>query len=468
MYSDFKIIPKKIPPLDKGFKPLSLQNNAFIQALKDSGKSVPVAVSLQRNDGLIFTYRTNVFSDASGCSELNLKYIERLVKTLLWIYGGWKVVIGGPYGIGKYIEKVYSPHGIRAFDSEFMSRIYGRPFTVELTEYDKVPETNDGAKPIGRHLEGCRIGFDAGGSDRKVSAVIDGKVVYSEEVIWQPKIETDPDYHKKEILSAIKTAASYLPKVDAIGVSAAGIYINNKVMAASLFMNVPPDLFEKKVKDIFIDIQKEMNSIPIEVVNDGDVTALAGAMNLNDTNVLGIAMGTSEAGGYVDSNGRITGWLNELAFVPVDLNADAAIDEWSGDYGCGVKYFSQEAVIKLAPTAGIILDNKLTQAEKLEVVQGLFQNGDARAAKIFETIGCYLGYSIAHYADFYDIKHILILGRVTSGVGGNRIYNTANNVLETEFPHLSEKIKIHLPDESDRRVGQSIAAASLPQIQSRL
>ena len=187
-------------------------------------------------------------------------------------------------------------------------------------------------------------------------------------------------------------------------------------------------------------------------------------MDLGDNNVLGIAMGTSEAGGYVDGVGNITGWLNELAFVPCDYNKDAMVDEWSGDYGCGVKYFSQDAVIKLAPAAGIELDESLSPAEKLKVVQGLMAKGDARAAKIYDTIGVYFGYTIAYYSLFYDIKHVLIMGRVTSGEGGVILLDRAKEVLAKEFPELNEKIQLHIPDENSRRVGQSVAAASLPEI----
>ena len=209
---------------------------------------------------------------------------------------------------------------------------------------------------------------------------------------------------------------------------------------------------------------REIGDVPVEVANDGDVTALAGAMDLDDGGVLGIAMGTSEAGGYVDISGNITGWLNELAFVPVDYDENAMVDEWSGDYGCGVKYFSQDAVIKLAPAAGIELDSSLSPAEKLKVVQDLHRAGDVRAEKIFETIGVYFGYAIAYYAMFYRIKHVLILGRVTSGEGGNIVLAKAKEVLETDFAELNHTIKLHIPDESSRRVGQSIAAASLPNI----
>ena len=182
--------------------------------------------------------------------------------------------------------------------------------------------------------------------------------------MWFPKTNSDPDYHYNGIVSALKSAAEHLPRVDAVGVSSAGVYIENRTMNASLFLKVPPDLFEAKVKDIYIRaITDTFGDVPYSVVNDGDVTALAGAMSLKTNNVLGIAMGTSEAAGFVDTEGRITGWLNELAFVPVDANPEAMRDEWSGDIGCGVKYFSQDGVIKLAPAAGIELDPALSPAE---------------------------------------------------------------------------------------------------------
>jgi predicted NBD/HSP70 family sugar kinase len=217
------------------------------------------------------------------------------------------------------------------------------------------------------------------------------------------------------------------------------------------------------VKDVFIRaITDTFGDIPFEVINDGDVSALAGCISLGENNVLGIAMGTSEAAGFVDSEGRITGWLNELAFVPVDGAADAMEDEWSGDIGCGVKYFSQDAVIKLAPRAGIQLDESLSPAEKLKVVQGLMANDDAAAADVYASIGTYLGHSLAYYYDLYQCKHVLLLGRVMSGKGGDLILAEAKRVLADEYPELNGKILPSLPDEKFRRVGQSAAAASLP------
>ncbi len=449
--------------LDPEFMPMSLVVREMREQTKEDGQDIVIAAI--RNKGYTTVYKTRVFRDGIGKDAENFKFVERIAKTLLWVAGGYKIVIAGSEVIGKYIKNAFSHGGSREFDVKFMERVYERDFEVEVTALENAPENISSAAPVGRHLDGCRIGFDAGGSDRKVSAVINGESVYSEEVVWFPKTTSDPDYHYQGILSAMKTAASHMPRVDAIGVSSAGVYIDNRIMVASLFLKVSDEDFDKKVKNMYLDVAREIGeNIPIEVANDGDVTALAGAMNLGDNAVLGVAMGTSEAAGYVDTEGNITGWLNELAFAPVDYNEDAMVDEWSGDYGCGVKYFSQDGVIKLAPKANIELDESLSPAEKLKVVQGLMSSGDQRAADIYDTIGTYFGYTIAYYSEFYEIKHVLIMGRVTSGEGGVILLNKARQVLDTEFPELANKIELHIPDEKSRRVGQSVAAASLPKI----
>ncbi len=454
----------KVPAkLDPQFAPLSVVCRDMREATKADGQDIVIAI--ERNKGYTTTYKTRIFRDGTGHDEENFNFVERIAKSLLWVAGGYKIIIAGSETVGNKIKEAYTYGGLRDFDVHFMERVYEEKFEVIVTTLDKAPEDKSSASPIGRHLDGCRIGFDAGGSDRKVSAVVNGESVYSEEVVWFPKTESNPDYHYQGILEAMKTAASHMPRVDGIGVSSAGVYIDNRIMVASLFLKVSDEDFEKKVKNMYIDVAREIGeNIPIEVANDGDVTALAGAMDLNDDSVLGVAMGTSEAGGYVDPQGNITGWLNELAFVPVDFCRNAMVDEWSGDFGCGVKYFSQDGVIKLAPYAGIELDEKLSPAEKLKVVQGLMKEGDERAAAIYDTIGAYFGYAIAYYAEFYEMKHVLIMGRVTSGEGGVILLERAQEVLDKEFPELAAKVELHIPDEKSRRVGQSVAAASLPKI----
>ena len=445
---------KNVPSLDPEFTPMLKYNQAFLENAKK-----PVSIAVERTDGQMSTHHTFIHGTPE-MKEADCYYIDRLVKTELWMKGGYKVYVNDSE-IYEYLKSVYCAEGDRAFDWDFMSDVFEQPFEVVLT--DEIPETLDKPVSMGGHLDGCRIGFDAGGSDRKVSAVVNGETVYSEEVVWFPKITADPDYHYDGIVSALKTAASHMPRVDAVGVSSAGVYINNRTMRASLFLQVPKDLFDSKVKDIYIRaIRDTFGDVPYAVANDGDVSALAGTMSLEDNNVLGIAMGTSEAVGYVDSEGRITGWLNELAFVPVDAAPDAMRDEWSGDIGCGVKYFSQDGVIKLAPRSGIELDESLSPAEKLKVVQGLMAEDDERAAKVYESIGSYLGHTLAYYYDLYSFKHVLLLGRVMSGKGGDLLLETCKKVLADEYPEVNKAINLALPDEKFRRVGQSMAAASLP------
>jgi predicted NBD/HSP70 family sugar kinase len=371
------------------------------------------------------------------------------------------VHVGGSASVAAYLRDCYRDGGTRDFDYHFMGRdVYEKPFAILSCAPEAVPDENETTRPLGRHLEGCRIGFDLGASDRKVSAVIDGEAVYSEEVIWEPVKQTDPAYHYREVMASLRTAASKMPRVDAVGGSSAGVYVNNRAMIASLFRGIPRDRFHE-VRDMFLRIGKEMG-VPFVVVNDGEVTALAGSMSLEDNGVLGVALGSSEAGGYVTPDGNITGWLNELAFCPVDYSPTAPLDEWSGDVGVGGKYFSQQCVFRLAPKAGIELPAGCTDAEKLKFVQEKLAAGHGGARQIWESMGVYMGYAIAHYADFYAIRHVLILGRGTSGEGGDIILNGAMDVLRREFPEIAAAVNIQLPDEKSRRVGQSIAAASLP------
>jgi predicted NBD/HSP70 family sugar kinase len=454
-------LPKFLPPLDQEFRPAALAQRAFEREAAPHG--IPLIIGLERENGKFSRYESYAFPEDHPDAAANLFFAERLLKFLLWQRGGYKAYIGGPRSIGEHLQRCYSPEGERKFDYHFMGeQVYEKTFQVIACDPEEVPPTYESGLALGRHLDGCRIGFDLGASDRKVSAVMEGKVVFSEEVIWEPRKQADPGYHYREIKAALESAAAHLPRVDAIGGSSAGIYVDNRPMVASLFRAIPQERFHE-IRDLFQRIREEMN-VPLEVINDGDVTALAGSMSLDDTGILGIAMGSSEAAGYVDLNGHILGWLNELCFAPVDYNPDAPVDEWSGDTGCGSTYFSQQCVFRLAPKAGIQIPANLTDAEKLLFVQEKLEAGHEGALRIWESMGVYLGYALAHYACFYDLKHALILGRCTSGRGGTLILDWSRRVLQAEFPDLAERIEVQLPDEKSRRVGQSIAAASLPDL----
>jgi predicted NBD/HSP70 family sugar kinase len=453
--------PQILPPLDPGFLPAALWNRAYAQAAAAEGEEF--LIGLERSDGTRSLHRTRILPHRGAHVEINRRHLDRLLKFLLWQKGGWRVRLSGDAQAAAQLRAIYAPDGARAFDVEYMGRrIYREEFLIETVAAADQPPPLEIARPLGRHLDGCRIGFDLGGSDRKAAAVIDGKVVFSEEIRWDPYFQRDPAYHREGILDSLRRAAAHLPRVDAIGGSAAGVYVDNEVRAASLFRGVSAEDFERHVRRMFFDVQAEFGGVPFAVVNDGEVTALAGSMSMGDNAVLGLSMGTSTAGGYVTPEGTITPWLNELAFVPVDLRPDAPADEWSGDVGCAVQYFSQQGVGRLAPLAGLDFPAEVALPERLVEVQHLMHQGDARAEAIYRTIGVCFGYAIAQWAEFYPIRNLLVLGRVTSGAGGDLLLAESARVLRAEFPALAESIRLRTPDEHDKRHGQAVAAASLP------
>ena len=455
------------PVLDLDFKPAIIELRKFHEDVAKYENKQHLVIAIERAKGYIYRKEFDIFPDGVD-DERNTFIVERLIKCILWVVGGFKIYIAGSHVVYNNIKNYYSVGGLRDFDYHFMGTVFEKEMEVVECTYENIPQEKASSLSVGGHLDGKRIGFDVGGSDIKVSAMINGETISSEEIVWLPKLNEDINYHYDFFYKAMKGAIDKLGgDVDAIGISAAGVIVENRPMVSSIFIKVPKENFEL-VKGAYINtvkrLEKELgHPIPFEVANDGDVTALAGAIDLKDNCVLGIAMGTSEAVGYVDQNGNLPGWFSELAFMPVDFNKNVMVDEWSKDFGVGCKYFSQDAVIKLAPKAGIKLDDSLTLAEKLKYVQKLDEEGHEGANKIFESIGVYLAYTLAFYAEFYKIKHVLLLGRVTSKKGGDTILRVAKETLKKEFPEYAH-IDIGMPSDFMRRLGQSIAAASLPEI----
>ncbi len=458
--------PRIVPDLDPEFRPPILFNRRFRRMAAESNAAVPIAIALEQADGARFLFETLLLPDRHPeAPTANPFYLERLVKFFLWSRGGYRLYVAAPPAAFEHLKRHFAETPTGKFDAALMGdQVYERPFEVVPCDRRDIPPPFEPTRPLGRHLDGCRLGFDLGASDRKVAAVVDGEVVFSDEMPWNPVSQSDPQWHYERIMETLRRGAEHLPGVDAIGGSAAGVYVNNRVKVASLFRGVPRPLFESRVRDLFLEMQQAWRNIPFEVVNDGEVTALAGSMALNRNSLIGIAMGSSEAAGYVTARGTITTWLNELAFAPVDYNPHAPVDEWSGDRGCGALYFSQQAVGRLMKPAGIPVSPDTPLPVRLEQVQSLLKQGDPRAARIYRTLGVYFGYTIAHYADFYLIENILVLGRVMTGEGGNILLQTARTVLQQEFPELSERIAFHFPDERMKRHGQAVAAASLPNL----
>jgi predicted NBD/HSP70 family sugar kinase len=449
------------PVLDPDFHPAVLARRRYEQ---DAEGGIPVRIAIEQAENTYVFHRTIPDDQTSSGIARNLRFLERDLKFLLWAVGGWRVHIDAPeFLVGLLRDYHYRYIWTQLFDAEVMGpTVFGKPFEIVHATGKTFPKEAHGTVSLGRHQGGCRLAIDLGASDIKAFAELDGNSTFAGEFPWDPKPQFDPNYHYEHITKALRAAAATLPRVDCIGVSSAGVYVANEPRIASLFRGVPRDKFAEAIVPIFHRIQKDFGNIPLVVANDGDVAALAGSMSLGQNRVLGLAFGSSLAVGYVDANGNITTWLNELAFVPIDYNPKAPADEWSLDRGCGVQYLSQQAVDRLLTPAGIQVPAGMPVPQRLEHVQALMKQGDERAEKIYRTIGVYLGYAMAHYASYYDIGTALIMGRVTTGQGGEIILSVAKEVLALEFPELS--IDIRLPDEASKRVGQAVAAASLPQI----
>lgn len=478
----FRLVrPQTVPVLDPDFRPPVLANRAFLAEVDASGCAIPCLIAVERDRGRISRFDTRIFDMRHPRAAANFFYVERIVKFLLWQFGGWKVTIHAPLELVRYLEACYSPTGIRRFDAEFWGdQTYEREMTIvhAPTPSDVPAATTGGSSAVALDWRGWRIGFDLGASDRKVAVVRDGQLalrpdgepILSDEFVWDPKPQTDIAYHFEKIDEILRRAEAAIQAVEpgariqAIGGSAAGVYVDGRVRVSSMFRGITPRTrFDAEAAPIFRRLAQKWG-VPLRLENDGDVTALAGAISLQDGAVLGLAMGSSLAGGYVDEDRAILGWMNELAFAPVDYNPLAAVDEWSRDFGVGANYFSQQAVGRLIGAAGIDMPDLAPDALPLRLrrVQELMADGDARARRIYETIGAYLGYTLAHYADFYHtVRHVEILGRVVTGEGGQIILDTARDILKREFPELAG-LDFYEPDEREKRHGQAAAAASLP------
>jgi len=324
---------------------------------------------------------------------------------------------------------------------------------------------------------------DLGKSDIKTVAVKDNQVLYSQETEWDVT-NPDPEYHYKCIRDALLLAKETLPRVDAIGGSATGtISGDNEATWCDVFPNVRPDVYKERVVDIFKRLSKELaGEVPLKVINDGEVTALAAVQKIKAGNVLGVSMGSSEGAGYANADGNLMGWINELCYVKLDLNPQAPTDPWSKGAHTGLShlYLGQRGATKLAAIAGVdVPENCIyphpdmctikyeNHARCLKLIQEAMTKPEKepQVRRIYETVGVYLGYAIAQYTEFYKVDHVMILGRVSKGVGGDIMLDTAKKVLETEFPEIPA-INFHTADDHFKAVGQCIAAAALPALKT--
>jgi len=450
---DIKV--KNKPFYEPGFIPAYKFIEAYLK-----GASQPYALAWQRKD-YISKFSTFIYGTPEK-SELDYYYLKLITEFTYNIWGGWKLYLCGDEALSLKIKAAMLDTLAKFGSWGSIKLLFNQDFTVEFLPFEQCPQ-NEGSKPFGNHLNGCRIGFDGGGSDRKVSAVIDGEVVYSEEVLWEAKFRSDIDYHYNEVLTAFKTAAAKMPRVDAIGVSIAGSMVGDQYYRGTITKEVSAKDMEEKGRDLFRRAADQIGpNIPVVGRNDGDIAALAGAMSLQKNKLWGVPLGTGFGSGYVDGAGNLKDWSTNMAFSKVAVNEDAHSSELLGFIGIGESYISQNRVIEMAEKEGIEMPPELYPAEKLLIIQDYMNKGDSRTTRIFTYMGCCFAHMLPLADLFLDIEHVYLIGRLVSGKGGEVFVQECQRVLNEDYPDHAAKMTLWLPDENDRRVSQSVAAASLP------
>jgi len=473
--------PEVPAPLDPNFAPLILAKRNYLAKVKGTTQFLEWA--LPRADGCA-RYKLPVFDESNEYVEASIYLAGVLIQEMIWQRSAAALFLAGPRKICEALKAAYSIGGAYEFEARQMPMVCGTPnspFAVFVTKPEQLPPAKDTPQVCGKDADGCRLAFDLGKSDIKTVAVMDNQVVYSKETEWDVT-NPDPEYHYTAIMKALSIAKDALPKVDAIGGSATGtVSGKNEATWCDIFPNVPPDVYKAKVVNIFNRMAKDLaGDVPLKVINDGEVTALAAVQKIGKGNVLGISMGSSEGGGYADADGNLLGWINEMCYIKLDLNPEAPTDPWSkgAHRGLSHMYLGQRGATKLAAKAGVKVPENYVyphpdmctikhedHAQCLKLIQKAMANPSETdyVKDLYVTVGVYLGYALAQYCEFYAIDHVMILGRVSKGAGGDLMLETAKKVLQREFPEYAH-IEFHTADDHFKAVGQCIAAAALPEI----
>jgi len=408
-----------------------------------------------------------------------------MIQETIWRCGATALQLAGPAKICELLKANFSKGGTYEFEAATMPKCNGTAdvvFEVTIVGAGDLPENKDTPQECGKDANGCRLAFDLGKSDIKTVCIKDGEVLDSAETEWDVT-NPDPDYHFDAIVDAMRKCverakAKGFGEIQAVGGSATGtVSPNNEATWCDIFPNVPPDVYKAKVVDIFKRIVKEVaGDVPMKVINDGEVTALAAVQKIKKGNVMGISMGSSEGGGYTNADGNLMGWINELCYIKLDMNPKAPKEPWTNCHtGLSHMYLGQRGATKNAhkicevpenykyPHPDMCTIKHEDHAQCLKLVQKAMVENPEKASDLYRTCGVYLGYGLAQYCEHYKIDHVMILGRVSKGAGGDLMLQVAAEVLATEFPELP-KIEFHTADDHFKAVGQCIAAAALPQI----
>lgn len=434
--------------LDKKFLPAYDEFKSF---QKEGTKEI--VVTAKRKDNIVYPFRMMISDDY----EKSYFFAKKMILSLMWIVGAESFCYKGDKEFYSYlINRVYDDLETKK-SFEAMKESFGSDVLITLD--DKDYEVIQSKTTFTGSFDGNRIGIDLGGSDRKVTAISDGKVVFSDETLWTPKPETDYKYHVEGILDSLNKAASVLKRVDSVGVSTAGMVFDDELIYPALFESVPLETKQSKIRTLIPDIVKDrFGDIPFAIANDGDVSAIGASIMFKKDNVLGLALGTSFAAGYA-KNGFLLNWANELSKVSIDYNPEARAHYILNIQGSSSEYLSQKGIVRLLENNGVQLEGE-TLPKKLVSIQKMAEEGNKIVLDAYHDMGIYLGSAIMFFTMFYKIDSVMLLGRVLTGKGGEILTNTASSYLKER----GVNIEVFTCDENFKRLGQSYIAASMPRI----
>ena len=114
---------KNVPELDRGFIPLLQFDRAFL-----AGAKQPLDIAVERSGGQVAVFRTKIHATAD-MAQADLYYVERIVKTMLWLYGGFKVYLTDR-ALCEKLRGIYAKGGEQFFDFDYMANVFEHPFEV--------------------------------------------------------------------------------------------------------------------------------------------------------------------------------------------------------------------------------------------------------------------------------------------------------------------------------------------------
>lgn len=411
--------------------------------------SHPFSLCLKRGEEISFPFAMKITPDY----EESYSYVKKALLTMLWMVGGDRLVFDGDKDFCGYLFSRASKDEELQRSFAEMSKIYGKDVRLEFGPVSLMASFPK--RKIALSSKGKRIGLDLGGSDIKVTALDEGKAVYTSEFPWDPKSATDCFYHIEHIKKALLEAERRLGGVDAVGISTSGVVAGDKLIYPSLFLSCDEKQKRYCITTIYKDIVASLfPDSSFFLLNDGDASALLSSYLYGADDVLGLSLGTSLASGYI-KEGALCPYLNELSKAPIDFSESAKSHYSLGIRGSASEVLGQKGIVSLTQAKDLFFAGNLP--EKLAQIQDRCKKGEEKAIACFEELGEMLGSAILYWSLFLPFSSVAVFGRVSDGNGGEIMRASALK----EITKNGKRIDFIKVDERFKRLGQSYLAALL-------